>query len=270
MHRAQGVEPAAPVTVPVAVHHNEIAAPAAGIYGVDETVEPVEVARHGGRTETPARGHHLRPCGKHFLDGIHLFTVVAGVVRLVVAENVGRCAVVAHIGDAGPAFVMVLCDIFAVGPYVDAGIPVVAPCCLQGCVGINSVSGIAFLAGVVPLLHAQGGDGTAEDGGQIDGLVFGVGNEHAAVARTVGTGHEAHHITALEGEAADIVVHGVAAQRHTVAHGILCRLAGTFCTGVDGERLDVTAVWQDDGAAGIDAHHAVGIVDCGTSADTHM
>ncbi len=89
MDRTQSVEPAAPVAVPVAVHHYKITTPSAGVDRIDETIEPVEITRHGRRTEPTTCGHHLRPCGKHFLDSVDLLAVVIDIVGFIVAEDAG-------------------------------------------------------------------------------------------------------------------------------------------------------------------------------------
>ncbi len=67
---------------------------------------------------------------------------------------------------------VVLGDIFTVGPYVDTCIPVVTPCCVQGSIGIDGIAGISFFTGVVPLLHTKGRHCAAEDGRQVDGPVL--------------------------------------------------------------------------------------------------
>ena len=79
-----------------------------------------------------------------------MFPVVGSIVRLVVAEKVGRGTIGGEVGKSRPSLMMVVDNILAVLPYRVARIPVVAPCGLQRAVGVAAAASISALVGIVP------------------------------------------------------------------------------------------------------------------------
>ncbi len=254
--------PRRPVLVIVSMHGDEVAAPATRVDGVDEGIEPPgEVAGHGRRPQSLARGHHVLPVGQHLRHGTDGLALVGRVVGLVVAEDVGRGAVVAHVLDAGPSLVVMLGDILAVVPLVPPRIPVVTPGGVEQTVDVGVAAGIALLGHGVPLRQAEGGDVAVKDpgcGGQVDAAVGLVGDEHAAITLAVGTGGQRHHVSSLELEATRLVVEDIVLERVARTYRkILLLGAREVGAVIEREGLHEVAVGHDHRPVGIDADGAI-------------
>ena len=250
--------------VPIAVHVEDVATPAASVDGVHELAEPAEAAVVRGRgAEAHARGHQVFPVVQ---DGLHVLRmVVRAVARLVVGLHVAGLGHAAAGGHGRPVLVDVVGHPFGIRQVAAVALPpVVAPRDVEGVHNQSpAIAGDTFLLVVIPLEHAVGGNLPVHLLGKFSKLeVFLVGDEAAAVAASARAVGESHHVAPFELEAPDAVVELGGGEGVHVAAGMLRaevvdRLAAEVRFGIDGQGLEVLAVGHDDGAGGIHLHLAV-------------
>ena len=156
----------------------------------------------------------------------------------------------------------------SIGQQTLTSSPRVRPCGIEHSGEISShVVGHTLLAGILPAEQAVRRDAIRQNAGQRGHLqVCFVGNEATAVAATLRTDGESHHVAALQLEAPDAVIELRGFQRlHVTAAAveveIAARLSLEVILGVDGQR-SCCAVGQDERTLIVDSNLAV-LVDDG-------